>query len=423
MMVSTTADAEADSLSNLTSIVTTALEARGVLGKIRAELRASVFSAIHEQQQSEPHGGMARPALLHQDSAGRVAAQLVLDLLQHCQLDYSYSVLVPEADLNETSLDRGALAGALSLDAGTGEPLLVQLVRAALTADLPQPTGARPPAGDAAGEPAAASLARAVVKDPSKPLTINITSKPEPSRGGSGPLTPPSPLSPLPSQGMGAHLPPLSSRASLPPLGVTGASSPSPAAMIADEHLEERRLEALESKLASLGSSGAPLRPGGASTGGAQLAPLSRHHTPALPPSSSALGSVGIAAGATVWQSSQRMAVPTSHDEDEEDDDEYDQVEDDIAEESFEDDDDDEDEDDAGVDLSSGAAAHSGPALIGAASPAHLSRPPGHHRARLSPLETSMGGASMVSVDESVSPGRLGAALQGFDLAESIERP
>ena len=267
MMASTTADAEADPLSNLTSIVTTALEARGVLGKIRAELRASVFSAIHEQQQSEPHGGMARPALLHQDSAGRVAAQLVLDLLQHCQLDYSYSVLVPEADLNETSLDRGALAGALSLDAGTGEPLLVQLVRAALTADLPQPTGARPPAGDAAGEPAAASLARAVVKDPSKPLTINITSKPEPSRGGSGPLTPPSPLSPLPTQGMGAHLPPLSSRASLPPLGVSGASSPSPAAMVADEHLEERRLEALESKLASLGSSGAPLHPGGAGAG------------------------------------------------------------------------------------------------------------------------------------------------------------
>ena len=84
--------------------------------------------------------------------------------------------------------------------------------------------------------------------------------------------------------------------------------------MVADEHLEERRLEALESKLASLGSSGAPLHPGGASTGGAQLAPLLRHHTPALPPSEAALGSVGIAAGATVGQSSQRLAVPTTHD-------------------------------------------------------------------------------------------------------------
>ena len=33
----------------LTSLLTSALEARGVLGKIRAELRANVFTAIHDQ--------------------------------------------------------------------------------------------------------------------------------------------------------------------------------------------------------------------------------------------------------------------------------------------------------------------------------------------------------------------------------------
>lgn len=63
---------------NLTSILTTALEARGVLGKIRAELRASVFSAIHEQTGGSSATGSSSPALavLHQDSAGRLAAQV-----------------------------------------------------------------------------------------------------------------------------------------------------------------------------------------------------------------------------------------------------------------------------------------------------------------------------------------------------------
>ena len=62
-----------ESLDNLTSMVTSALEARGVLGKIRAELRASVFSAIHEH--SDKKG--SSPSVLHRDGAGLVAAQVM----------------------------------------------------------------------------------------------------------------------------------------------------------------------------------------------------------------------------------------------------------------------------------------------------------------------------------------------------------
>ena len=39
-----------DELSPLVGIVTSTLEERSVLSKIRAQLRANVFSAIHEQQ-------------------------------------------------------------------------------------------------------------------------------------------------------------------------------------------------------------------------------------------------------------------------------------------------------------------------------------------------------------------------------------
>ena len=44
-------------MDELTSIVTSTLEARGVLNKIRAELRANVFSAIQEQQGAPDSAG------------------------------------------------------------------------------------------------------------------------------------------------------------------------------------------------------------------------------------------------------------------------------------------------------------------------------------------------------------------------------
>ena len=112
-------------MSNLTSIVTSALEARGVLGKIRAELRANVFSAIHEQQQLEgkTDAPSANLRTIHEEGAGRVAAQLVLELLQSCNLDYSLSVLVPEADLKEQKADRITLCACASRAPGPSRTL------------------------------------------------------------------------------------------------------------------------------------------------------------------------------------------------------------------------------------------------------------------------------------------------------------
>ena len=92
----------------LTSIVSATLEARGVLGKIRAELRANVFSAIHEQQAPNEPVSPAL-ALVQQDPAGALALQLVQDLLSSCALDYTASVLLPEAGMAEAAVDRQTL--------------------------------------------------------------------------------------------------------------------------------------------------------------------------------------------------------------------------------------------------------------------------------------------------------------------------
>ena len=88
--------------AELSGIVLQTLEARGVLGKIRAELRANVFSAIHEQRgiaSDRPNPSLA--ALRANDGAGRVAAGLLRELLRSCELDYSAAVLLPEAGIAE----------------------------------------------------------------------------------------------------------------------------------------------------------------------------------------------------------------------------------------------------------------------------------------------------------------------------------
>eukprot|EP00320_Phaeocystis_rex_P014607 CAMPEP_0119091714 /NCGR_PEP_ID=MMETSP1178-20130426/157232_1 /TAXON_ID=33656 /ORGANISM="unid sp, Strain CCMP2000" /LENGTH=189 /DNA_ID=CAMNT_0007075241 /DNA_START=25 /DNA_END=590 /DNA_ORIENTATION=- len=123
-------------MDDLTSIVTSTLEARGVLNKIRAELRANVFSAIQEQQGAPDSATNPALEMLQRTSHGQLAAKLMHELLLSCSLDYSLAVLLPEAGLTKLELpDRQALAGSLGLDAAGEEPLLAQLVRMHLKGD------------------------------------------------------------------------------------------------------------------------------------------------------------------------------------------------------------------------------------------------------------------------------------------------
>ena len=130
---------------DLTQVVTSALESRGVLAKMRAELRANVFSAIHEGQGGKQVQPSAPLRLLQAEPAGRLAASLVLELLQVCELDYSASVLVPEARMEDVA-DRAALTKILGLSpTPADEPLLVQLLRSRMAGGgppTPRPTAA-----------------------------------------------------------------------------------------------------------------------------------------------------------------------------------------------------------------------------------------------------------------------------------------
>ena len=61
-------------MEDLTAIVKSTLETRGALGKIRAELRANVFCAIHEQNMVSAPRSDALTSL--QDGCGALALQV-----------------------------------------------------------------------------------------------------------------------------------------------------------------------------------------------------------------------------------------------------------------------------------------------------------------------------------------------------------
>ncbi|KAI4373030.1 hypothetical protein MLD38_011200 [Melastoma candidum] len=99
-------------MMDLKTLVTRTLEKKGVLAKIRAELRASVFEAIEEEDRIVEQEGLP-PALLgscnerakqlHASPSGRLLTALVCEYLDWAQLNHSLKVFQPECNLQKDS--------------------------------------------------------------------------------------------------------------------------------------------------------------------------------------------------------------------------------------------------------------------------------------------------------------------------------
>ncbi|XWS07879.1 hypothetical protein CRYUN_Cryun41cG0030400 [Craigia yunnanensis] len=100
-------------MMDLKTLVTRTLEKKGVLAKIRAELRASVFEAIEEEDQViEKEEGLP-PALLgscndhakqlHASPSGRLLTALICEYLDWAQLNHTLKVYLPECNLQKDS--------------------------------------------------------------------------------------------------------------------------------------------------------------------------------------------------------------------------------------------------------------------------------------------------------------------------------
>ncbi|EDO38339.1 predicted protein [Nematostella vectensis] len=123
-----------DEDTELRDLVAQSLESKGVLGKIRAQLRASVFLALEEQEGAENKIPLTNGNLKKfiSTSEGRLVAGLVREFLEFFELDFTIAVFDPESNFSDKYQGRNNLANELNLpdsDSAATKPLLAEVVR------------------------------------------------------------------------------------------------------------------------------------------------------------------------------------------------------------------------------------------------------------------------------------------------------
>ncbi|XP_018419710.1 PREDICTED: lisH domain-containing protein FOPNL [Nanorana parkeri] len=88
------------SVADLKTVLTDTLDKRGVIGQLKAQIRAEVFAALDDQ--SEP-----RPVLSHENL---LINEMIREYLDFNKYKYSSSVLTAETGLSDIPLDRSFLA-------------------------------------------------------------------------------------------------------------------------------------------------------------------------------------------------------------------------------------------------------------------------------------------------------------------------
>ncbi|XP_024524436.1 protein TONNEAU 1a [Selaginella moellendorffii] len=129
-------DDAARELMELKALITKTLEKRGVLARIRAELRANVFAAIEEQERADGDanafsligGCNDRAKDLHSSQAGKLLSGLICEYLEWCSLDRTLKIYLPESNIPR-GFSRAELQDKLGLN-GTDEssPLLLKIL-------------------------------------------------------------------------------------------------------------------------------------------------------------------------------------------------------------------------------------------------------------------------------------------------------
>eukprot|EP00164_Ancoracysta_twista_P006512 GFYU01009076.1.p1 GENE.GFYU01009076.1~~GFYU01009076.1.p1 ORF type:complete len:422 (-),score=111.33 GFYU01009076.1:391-1656(-) len=142
------------SYEELKELVSQTLESKGVLAKMRAQLRASVFTAIDEETEGQG-------VYMENSTTKRIASEkdaplmfdLIREFLEYFDLDYTTSVLVSEGRLNDAHPGRRALERKVGVagDVAADRPLLLEVFsmfqRYQDNTDLPRPSSGSGTAG------------------------------------------------------------------------------------------------------------------------------------------------------------------------------------------------------------------------------------------------------------------------------------
>ncbi|RKO90561.1 hypothetical protein BDK51DRAFT_43960 [Blyttiomyces helicus] len=160
-------------LASLKALVSDVLSKQGVLGKIKAQLRASVFTVLQDSKTGKDTTaptGNDKVAALQATPQGRLALELVLEFLQYMDMDYTLAVFGPEISLpDEGRVDSLAVAAKLQLGGGTGgKPLLVRLLERESGSGDSMSAGSSVPPDPAPSTP---TLPRTMIPTPTLPPT------------------------------------------------------------------------------------------------------------------------------------------------------------------------------------------------------------------------------------------------------------
>ena len=129
-------------MMDLKTLVTRTLEKKGVLARIRAELRASVFEAIEEEDHVIEKEEALPPALLgscndranqlHASPPGRLLSAMICEYLDWAQLSHTLKVYLPECNLEKdfwkTELKEFSTKNGYDLNRNRDSPLLLDVL-------------------------------------------------------------------------------------------------------------------------------------------------------------------------------------------------------------------------------------------------------------------------------------------------------
>lgn len=132
------AEAYQSEMAELKALMHKSLEQKGVLAKIKAEIRASIFQTLEESDRaagpSEPTALLGtcseQAAALNGTKAGRLLGSLICEYMEWAGIDHSLKLFLAETNLQDVyPTRRASLAQELGLPASsTGKPLLLELL-------------------------------------------------------------------------------------------------------------------------------------------------------------------------------------------------------------------------------------------------------------------------------------------------------
>jgi len=136
--------------TELRDLVATTLENTGILGKIKAQLRANVYIALEEGDNVKNKSKLVNNSLISflSTTNGRLIASLVREFLEFFNLDFTLAVFDPETNIGKDFKyrERSKLIDALGLTelTDTKSPLLSEIMRlskvSVLKSETPTPT-------------------------------------------------------------------------------------------------------------------------------------------------------------------------------------------------------------------------------------------------------------------------------------------